>query len=171
MTRFIQNLNEDEASRVLNDLLRENPNLTKKVYNTAKKVAGDVDADAITDDVFSKLDRLDVDDLNGRAGSTRHGYVEPSEAAWGLFEEALSPFIDEMKKNQKRALPAAAKAYCIGIVKGLWKYDDESSSDLKEWLVDAPGEYAYTVFEEWKKGNPDDEDIAEVMDVVNGGSS
>jgi hypothetical protein len=88
-----------------------------------------------------------------------------------IGEEALQPFIDEMKKNQQRALPAVAKAYCIGIIKGLWAYEEESCSDFKDWVTDAPGEYVDTVVEEWKKGNPNDKDIAEVMSIVKGGSS
>jgi hypothetical protein len=169
MIRLINSLNTDQASKVLTSLLEDDPLLTKKIYGVALKVASNVDTDAIEDKVFHALDMLDMDDLNGRAGRTRYGYVEPAEAAWELFEEALNPFIDEMKKNQKRALPAVAKAHCIGIVKGLWRYKEGASSDLSDWLTDAPGEYIDTVVEEWKKGNPDNDDIAEVMRIAKGG--
>ena len=135
------------------------------------KATAAVDPESIADDVFRSLDSLDYDDLNGRAGRTRHGYVEPDQAAWDLFEEALTPFIDEMAKNHKRALPAVAKAYCIGIIKGLQMYDNGSSSDLSDWLQDAPGEYIDTVIDEWKKGNPSGEDVAEVLSIVKGGLS
>jgi hypothetical protein len=171
MTRFIQSLNADEASRVLKGVLEDDPLLTKKIYDVAMKVAGGVNADAVMDKVFCELDMLDLDDLNGRAGRTRYGYVEPHDAAWELFEEALTPFIEEMRKSQQRMLPAAAKSYCIGIVKGLWAYKEESRSDLKDWLEDAPGEYVETVVREWKKGNPDNDAIAEVMSVAKGGQS
>jgi hypothetical protein len=169
MMNFIQNLNADEASQVLKDLLDSNPDLTKKAYEIAMKVAGDVGVDGIMNDVFFELDGLDMDELNSRSGSTRYGYVDPYDAIWEMFEEALVPFIDEMKKNQQRALLAAAKTYCIGIVKGLRKYEESSNSDIKDWLSDAPGEYVDTVVKEWKEGNPNDEDIAEVMGVVEGG--
>jgi len=169
MKKFIQSLSADEASRVLRELLNDSPAILKKVYDIAKIVAGDVDADGIAGDVFCELDALDMDDLSGRAGRTQYGYVEPHEAAWDIFEEALNPYINEMKKNQQRALPAVAKAYCIGIIKGLLNYEADASSDFKGWVTDAPGEYVDTVVEEWKKGNPDDNDIAEVMSVVKGG--
>jgi len=45
-------------------------------------------------------------------------------------------------------------------------YKEESTSDLSEWLEDAPGDYVDTVVEEWKKGNPSDEDIADVMNIA-----
>ena len=165
MIRFINGLNKDEASQALKILLEDDPLLAKKIYEAAMKVTANVDADAVMNHVFWALDMLEMDDLNRRSGRTRYGYVEPCDAAWELFEEALEPFINEMKKSQQRAMPHAAKAQCIGIIKGLWKYEEESSSDIKDWMVDAPGEYIETVVEEWEKGNPDtsDTDKAEVM--------
>jgi hypothetical protein len=169
MIKFIRSLNADEALQALKLLLDGNPDLLKKIYDCAIKVTAAVDTDEIADDVFRSLDNLDYDDLNGRAGRTRHGYVAPDQAAWDLFEEALNPFIDEMVKNHKRALPAVAKTYCVGIVKGLQMYEKGSCSDLSDWLQDAPGEYIDTVIDEWKKGNPGNDDIADVMNVVKGG--
>jgi hypothetical protein len=159
MRKFIESLNSSEALRVLKDLLNDAPDLTKTIYDIAMRVAVNVNADEIMADVFSELDRLDMDGLSGRSGRTQYGYVEPYDAAWEIFEETLDPFINEMKKNQQRALPSAAKIYCVGIIKGLWKYENESTSDFKDWVTDAPGEYIDTVVEEWKKGNPDDADV------------
>jgi len=170
MIKFLRSLSSDESSLVLKGLLDGNPELLKKAYDCAIIAAAAVDADRIGSEVFSSLDSLDYGDLNGRAGRTRYGYTEPDEAAWELFEEKLSPFIDEMVKNRDRALPAVAKEYCIGIIKGLLMFEKGSTSDLKGWLQDAPGEYIDTVVEEWAKGHPGSEDIAEVMRVVNGRS-
>jgi len=168
MKEFVQGLGAGEASRVLQVLLDSDPGLVKKAYRAAVEVAGDVDPYEIMDDVFSSLENLDEDDLGSRAGRTRYGYVEPCDAAWEMFEEALGPFIYEMKRNQERALPAVAKAHCIGIIKGLQRYEGESISELSDWLVDAPGEFIDTVVMEWKKGNPSEEDIEEVMGIARG---
>ena len=164
MKKFIQNLSADEAALVLKDILDNDPSLMKKAYESAIKIACNVDIDEVMNRVYNSLDSLDMDDLNGRAGKTRYGYVEPTDAAWELFEEALDPFIDEM--NQKHTLPAAAKAYCIGIIRGLWMYKEESTSDFADWVEDAPDQYVDTVIDEWKKGNPPSEDIAEVMSIA-----
>jgi hypothetical protein len=166
MQEIIHGLHADEAFQVLKELLKDNPSLIKSAYDIAMKNAHNIDPDGIMDDVFFELNQLDMDDLNGRAGRTKYGYVDPSEAAGELFEETMTPFIDEMKRNQERSLPAVAKAYCIGIIKGLRKFDKESYSDLKDWFVDEPSEYVYTVLDEWKKGNPDKKDIREVMSFV-----
>jgi hypothetical protein len=168
MKKFMQTLSAGEAAGVLQNLLDSDPAIIEKAYDAAMRVIGNVDVNAIMNNVYSRLNRLDLDDLSGRAGRTRYGYVEPDEAAWEMFEEALDPFIDEMKKNQKRALPAVAKAHCIGIVKGLQMYGEGSSSEFSDWVEDAPGEYIDSVIEEWKKGKPSEEDIAEVMSIERG---
>jgi len=147
-------------------MLANEPALVKKAYDIALELVGDSNVDDISDEVYDALDSLDVDDLYNSSGRTRYGYVDPTERAWEMFEEELSPFLDEMKKNQKRALPSTAKIHCIGIIKGLLRYEKESYSDFADWVEDAPGEFIITVIEEWKKGNPSDDDIAEVMNIV-----
>ena len=166
MKKCIESLTADEAARVLNDLLDNTPDLIKKAYDTAMKIAGDVNADAIMDEVFNALNALD--DISSYCGSTRYGYVEPSEAAWKMFGEVVNPFIDEMKKAQERALPAAAKAHCIGIIKGLWKFEEDATTDFAGWAEDAPSEYVDAVVKEWKKGKPGKKDIVEVMSIAKG---
>jgi hypothetical protein len=47
MMSFIRSLKADEAFNVLKDLLDDNPELTKKAYEIALKIAGDVDVDAL----------------------------------------------------------------------------------------------------------------------------
>ena len=168
MKSFLQDLNDYEASRVLRVLLDGDPDLLSKAYDIALEVAGDVDADRIMDDVYYELESLDVDTMSGRSGRTSYGYVDPADASWEMFEEALNPFIQEMKTSQQRALPAAAKAYCIGIIRGLWRYGEDSISEFSDWVTDAPDEYIDIVVEEWKKGNPPSEDIDEVTDIVKG---
>ena len=169
MKSFLQSLDADEASGVLKALLDDDSELVEKAYNIAMEVVGDADSDEIMEAVYFELDLLDAEDIGSLSGRTRHGYVEPTEAAWMIFEDALRPFIDAMEKNQRRGLPAASKIHCIGIIKGLRIYEEESQSEFKDWLPDAPGEYIATVVKEWKKGKPSREDIAEVMGFVKGG--
>jgi hypothetical protein len=112
------------------------------------------------------LASLDVDDLFSRSGRTRYGYTDPADESWVMFEEALEPFIDEMKLYQKRAMPDIAKAYCAGIIKGIWEFERGSYSDFADWVVDAPGENIDNVFDEWKKGKPNESDIEEIGQII-----
>jgi len=166
MLDFIEELNTTETLLVFRTLLEDHPDLVAKAYNIAIKALGDTNAIEVADDVYSDLDMLDVDELHSRSGRTRHGYNDPIDVAWEMFEEAMDPHVEQMKKLQKRGLSAAAKNYCIGIIQGLHQFEKDAASDLMDWLEDAPGEFIYTVVEEWKKGNPSDEDIAEVMALL-----
>ena len=166
MITFIGNLDDSEASRVLRVLLNDNPDLLRKAYDIALNVANDVNADTIANQVFNSLEALDLDDLNNY-GRSMYGYVEPTEAAFELFEEAIYPFVNELKANHNRSLPTVAKTFCIGIIMGLWRYGSESTSDFSGWVEDVPFDYIDTVIDEWKKGNPDDADVDEITSFVN----
>jgi len=168
MVRFVRDLSPGEASRVLNSILEAIPDITEKAYSVALEVACEVDADDVMFDVFFALDSLTVDVLNGRAGSTRYGYVEAAQAAVEIFNETVDPFVDEMIRNRGRGLLFVTKTHCIGIVKGLLKYIGESGSDFKEWVLCDAREYVYTVVAEWMKGNPCIEDIDEVTRIMEG---
>ena len=163
---FIENLSSAEAERVLSELYDEFPELEDKIYDIALKEVSGVDEDDIMHDVFYELEELDIDDLYNSSGSTRYGYVDPNELSWEMFEETLTPFIDEMKKSQDRDLPNETKSYCCGMIKGLRMYEKEASSEFSDWVKDAPSQYIDVVLKEFKKGNPSDEDLAQVEALV-----
>jgi len=59
-----------------------------------------------------------------------------------------------------------AKNYCIGIIKGILKFDEESDSEFSEWAVDIPSEYLSTVVDEWKKDNPNADELKEIEGLI-----
>ena len=168
MMDYIRSLSECDAACVLMKLLSDDPGLAEKAYGAAMWKAGGVEADDVMDMVYEDLNGLDFGDLNSRSGRTRYGYVDPNEAAWGMFEEQVEPYMDEMRKYQEHKLPDIAKVYCIGIIKGLMRYERESTSEISDWMTDAPGEFIDTVFEEWKKGKPSKKDVDHVKNIMNG---
>jgi hypothetical protein len=44
-----------------------------------------------------------------------------------------------------------AKLYCMGILKGIYQYEEDSGSEFKDWTTDVPGESFGYILEEWKK--------------------
>jgi hypothetical protein len=102
----------------------------------------------------------------GRSGSKRDGYVDPGDAAWQVFEEALDPFLDSLRKCQQLGLTLQAKRHCMTILKGIYRFEKESGSEFKAWAVDAPCEYFASTYQEWRKGNADKQDVAEVKRFV-----
>jgi hypothetical protein len=159
---FLEIIKPDDALRILRQLAKQSNEVREKIQQLAMEILSDVDPESISDDVYSELDGLDVEELWDRSGKTRHGYVDPGDEAYEMLEEVLNPFIDEMKRYQKMGLNEEAKKYCIGIIMGISKFSQESNSEFSEWAVDAPSEYMSTVADEWKKGNPFADEVNEI---------
>lgn len=159
---ILNNITSYDAKSILRIILERHAELTDEIYLIAMELLSDVNSEDIAIDVFNELNSIQVEELWDRSGATRYGYVDSTEEAQIMFEEAIALFISEMHKCQKMGLTKAAKYYCIGIIKGILKYDKTSVSEFKDWAVDIPYVYIETVFEEWMKGNPSQCEITEV---------
>jgi len=167
---FLALISPDEAVVVLNELVKD-PEIRKRAEEIAFAVVSDVDIDTVAEDVFCELDSIAVEDVWDHSGATGDGYVDPGEYAWQLFEDALEPFVQHLHKCQELSLVEQAKHQCMGILKGVWRFEKESKSEFKDWAVDAPGENMVRIFEEWKKKNNNPKDINEVKRFMDSLSS
>lgn len=144
----LERLTPDESGAVLRILLERNQNLRTEAEKIATELVASPSAEDIAEDIFGAVTSIDIDDLNSRAGNTQGGYVEPSEAAWELLEEAVEDVIDDMKRRMELGLTNAALAICCGIVMGLNKAEDVNSDGALGWAPDFPAEEAgHTVTE------------------------
>lgn len=125
-----------------------------------------VDMEEVADDVFSVLDCINVEDVWDQSGSKREGYVDPNDKAWEFFEEALEPFLEKLKRYLKLSMYAEAKNYCLGILKGLYMFENKSTTEFADWAVDAPSENFESVLDEWKKWQKNPKDVAEVEEYI-----
>ena len=127
---------------MLRSLLDRHPELVAEAEEIARATVTDVDADAVAEDVEQAVLALDLDDLDSRAGRHSWGYVEPTEAAGELLEEAADPFLEEMKRHIELGFEAAATATCAGIVLGLYRCRGKNSDQVLGWAEDFPEETA-----------------------------
>jgi len=95
---LLDKLDDAEAASVLRKLLDRHSELRAEAEAVARDMLTGVSPFSVADEIEDALLQFDYDDLNGRAGSHSWGYVEPSEAAGELLEEALDPFINDMKR-------------------------------------------------------------------------
>lgn len=165
---ILEMIKPHDAVQILRQLSKQSNELREKIRQLAMEILNDVDPESITDDVYTELDGLDVEELWNRSGKTRHGYVDPADEAYEMFEEVIKPFIDEMKRYQKMGLNKEAKNYCVGIIKGITKFDEKSDSQFSEWAVDIPSEYLSTVVDEWKNDNPNVDEVKEIEELIKG---
>jgi len=136
-TDILTRLSDGEASKVLLALVQRHPELKSEARNLASAAVQAVDAG----DVATKVrDVVLGADFDGRSGAHPWGYVEPTEAAWEILQEAIDPFFEEMKRQIELGFESAAVAVCQGIVAGL--YQCRGGSDLLECAEDFPEDAA-----------------------------
>lgn len=73
-----------------------------------------------------------------------------------MFEDVLEPYLEELRKFQKLSMDEEAKLHCMGILKGIYKFEIDATTEFKDWSGDDPHVYFIQVLEEWEKGNKDD---------------
>lgn len=154
------------AYEILKRLADEDAKISKRIEELAFEYLIEVDPDVVAEGVFYDLDRLDVEDVWDNSGGTRHGYVDPYELASEMFEEALEPYVEELRKYQKLSMDEEAKLQCMGILKGIYKFEKEATTEFQDWAADDPHVYFIQVFEEWRKGNTDPKNLEEMDEFM-----
>lgn len=129
-------LSDLEASRVLRRLWRRGGELRETIRQEIERTLRQVDPDTVAGDVQTDLELLSVEDLWDRSGGTRHGYVDPTEEATVMVEEALQPWVEEMERYFKLGWYEEALYCCVGILEGIYRYATESASEFKECAPD-----------------------------------
>lgn len=152
------------AYEILKKLADEDAKISKRIDELTLEYLVEVDPDQIAESVFSDLDDLAVEDVWDNSGSTRDGYVDPNELASEMFEEALEPYIDELRKCLKLSMKEESKLHCMGILKGLYKFEKEATTEFQDWAVDDPHENFKHILDEWRKWNMDQKDMKEMDD-------
>jgi len=138
----LQQLKDGEAAGILRSLLMKHPELSAETERMAASVIGDVEMEDIAQETEDAIRALDIDDLNSRAGPHADGYVEPTEAAWELIEEAVIPLIEDIRRRLEAGQPGAALTTCAGIVLGLYRARHDAGDGCLGWAPDAPAEMA-----------------------------
>jgi hypothetical protein len=100
----LHDLDDAEAASVLRKLLDRHPELRAEAETIAREMLIAISPSSVADDVENALLQFDYDDLNGRAGSRSWGYVEPAQAATDLLEEAVEPFLSDLKRYLEMGL-------------------------------------------------------------------
>ncbi len=162
---ILDKISPDEALEILRQLTKIDNDLKTKVIILAEDLFRDVDVELICEDVFYALDGIDVHELWDRSGSKMDGYTSPEEMSEQMFEEALEPFVQNMKRLLKLKIHREAKLYCMGILKGIYQYKEESESEFKSWASDVPKESFGYILDGWGK-NSNNKDKKEMKEFI-----
>jgi hypothetical protein len=149
-SRVLESLTGSDALSILKILAERDEGLAREIDAVAGELLGEVNVAGVATNVTDELESLDVDDIFDKSGARRDGYVDPGDAAFQMFEEALAPFLQDLERYRTLGLPEQASACCLGILQGIYDFDKDSSTQYKEWAVDAPKEYFGQVADAWE---------------------
>jgi hypothetical protein len=153
LDEVIRKLTAEQAAKIVERLGRKGGEIGEAVVTEAMNVLTEVGLNEIADDVFYVLDSIHVQDCWDRSGRTRDGYTSPDEAADGIIEEELHPFLEQLKRYHELGMPEQEATYCMGVLFGIYRYERESESEFKAWSVDSLSEFARLLLAKWQKRN------------------
>jgi hypothetical protein len=146
---ILERLSPSEAQTVLQRLLSTHADFRLEAEQIARGLLGEVSFESVADDVEEAICALDLDDLGGRAGRHHGGYLSPTEAAWELLNEAVDPFLSDMKRQMELGLEGEALEICEGILLGLYRVHNMKRDDFLGWAEDFPTEAAADAVSIW----------------------
>ncbi len=149
-SKVLESITDSDARSILKLLAERDHKLVEVIDATARELLGQVDTEDVATDVQMELELLDVEEVWDRSGATRDGYVDPGDAAWQMFEDALKPFEDAIEKYKRLSMSTQARSYCEGILKGIYNFHRDSATEYKDWAADVPGEFFGRVLDQWK---------------------
>jgi hypothetical protein len=100
--------------------------------------------------------RLPLRDFRTRCAL--HRVQKLTDAVEQMVKHIIRDYL-ELRKYQALGMNAQANRMCMGLLLGLYKFEDESTSKFKDWAPDAPGIFAEEVVGVWKAGSLSRADI------------
>ncbi len=145
-------LDSTEKAAVLDELLHSRPELREEAERVAREHLVDTEVEWVAETVAWELQHLSREELAERAGKHRWGYVEPTEAAWELLEEAVGAFDHEIERLLKLDMIGPAVETALGTIGGLYRSRGCEDGDvLLSWAPDFPLEHARFVVDNLAK--------------------
>ena len=160
--KILNKISAEESLEILRRLAKKDVNIAQQIEEEAEQLLKKIDLEEICEDVYLTLDGINVEELWDRSGPSRYRYSSPEEMAVEMLEEELEPYNNQVTKYFQLGMAKEAKFYCMGVLKGIYKYVQESTSTFKDWAVDVPGECFSNLLEEWKRKTQNKNDLDEM---------
>jgi hypothetical protein len=140
-----------EALEIIQHLAKFDKEIKNRIIEIAEDLFREFDVEEICEDVFYALDGIDVHDLWDSSGAKTDGYISSENMAFEMIDEQLETFNQELFRLCELNMAQEAMHYCMGVLKGIYRYVNESESEFKSWATDIPEECFGHLIGEWKK--------------------
>jgi hypothetical protein len=150
---MIASLNHHEIINLLFSLCSDDEHIKDRVVSLIMERFQSIDVESIAEQVFGKLNSIDVRDLWDRSGETYYGYSDPSEEASLMIEEAIEPFVQRLKDCRRYDMEKEEEMYCQAICAGLVRYESSGTNEFHGWVPDDPRTIADNLYYDWRDKN------------------
>lgn len=140
--RILSYLAAEDGKQVLLALVARRPDLASEVTALVAEVLGRLSFERVADDVLEGIANLDIFDMGKRSGRQPFGYVGAGEAAGGMVEEVIEPFVDRIERCAAMGLHDAALEVCRGVLLGLYRAERCDQTEVVAWMPDGFSEVA-----------------------------
>ena len=148
----LERLSNNESARLWSQMLKRHPELRAEAEALALEMIIKVSPEGVAEDVIFALEGIEQEDIWGRSGTDQFGaYVDPGEAAYELCDEALEPFLEELKRLLALGLEAPALAQVEGLLLGLHGLEGKLPDDAEDYPADGG---VYGVLGTWAESSP-----------------
>lgn len=139
-------LSGDECRRVLAELVRSVAGASEIVEQAVTDLLGVVSVESVASAVAKRLRSMPHTDLASRSGRVPgRGYVEPTQAAWELLEEAVEPWNADIERRGTLGFTESASVIMVGVITGLRRCEPAPECTVLDWATDAPRELSEEV--------------------------
>jgi hypothetical protein len=145
----------EQALLIVERLCRKGGDVRDAIVAEAISLLSEFTLDEIADEVFDALDLIDIQDCRDLAASRGGSRAATAEAVVDVIEEELQPFFDQTERYHDLALIAQEATYCMGVLAGIYRFEQESEAEIKRLAGDLPREYAGALLDDWRKRNTD----------------
>ncbi len=151
---ILSHLKGPEALFILNELIKEDPHLTKRIHELAYHHLEGVEVEDVAEEVLYDLESLEMDELLDYPIAD-HGFMEAEDIADEMLAHTMLHHVEEMNRYLNLNMGKEARDYCLGILIGLNKYEKESVPLLRGCNTENTQFYIIEILEEWKKKEKD----------------
>jgi hypothetical protein len=153
-------LTPEQALEIVERLCRKGGDVRDAIVAEAISLLSEFSLEDIADEVFDALDLIDIQDCWDLAGGAKKGTPPPSEAAADIIEEELQPFFDQVERYHELGMCEQEATYCKGVLLGIYRFEQESASEIKPLAADLPVDCATSLVDQWRLRNPDKAGVA-----------
>lgn len=151
MDQIVEALTETQRAELIRRLHDRGGEVRQALLEEAQNVLKDVDSHEVAEEVFMDLDMIQVETLWDNSGPTRDGYISPEDEALDLIEHELEPHVQQVWDYLQLNMQTKARTYLQGVLLGLYRYDQESDSEFKDWAVDIPINLFGALLDNWRE--------------------